>query len=128
MKAKYTIALAMLAGTTLGAAAIQGLHAQASPPVYFVAVKELTDATGYKTEYAPLAQDSIRSHGGKILAAGNSTVIAADPLKGRVVIIAWDDMEQLHGWFDSPEYKEVREIGEKYSQSRHYFAVPGVVR
>jgi hypothetical protein len=31
MKTRYTVALSMLAGATLGAAAVQGLHAQAKP-------------------------------------------------------------------------------------------------
>jgi hypothetical protein len=33
MKTYYTVTLAMLAGVGLGAAAVQGLHAQAKPPV-----------------------------------------------------------------------------------------------
>ena len=37
MKTKYTVALSMLAGAMLGAAAIQGLHAQTKPPIYYVA-------------------------------------------------------------------------------------------
>jgi hypothetical protein len=36
MKTYYTVALSMFAGAALGAAAIQGLQAQAKPPVYTV--------------------------------------------------------------------------------------------
>src|SRR5260370_42655092 len=36
-KTSYTVALSVLAGAALGAAAIQGLHAQAKPPAYAVA-------------------------------------------------------------------------------------------
>ncbi len=37
MKMHHVIGLSMLAGIALGAAAMQGLHAQAKPPVYTVA-------------------------------------------------------------------------------------------
>ena len=44
MKTKYTIALSMLAGMAAGAVAVQSLHAQAKPPVYMVALNELSTA------------------------------------------------------------------------------------
>ena len=43
MKARYTVVLSTLAGVAIGAAAIQTLHAQAKPPVYMVAINELTN-------------------------------------------------------------------------------------
>jgi hypothetical protein len=36
MRIQYNVTLAMLAGFGLGAVAVQGLHAQAKPPVYQV--------------------------------------------------------------------------------------------
>jgi uncharacterized protein (DUF1330 family) len=33
-------------------------------------------------------------------------------------------MEKLQAWYDSPEYKEIRKIGDKYAKFRT-FAVPG---
>ena len=45
MKTRYTVAVSMIAGAALGGAAIQGLHAQAKPPVYYVAEIEVTNAT-----------------------------------------------------------------------------------
>jgi hypothetical protein len=50
MDTKYKIALAALAGIGLGAAAIEGLHAQAKPPAYVVvAVRSIKDADAFKT-------------------------------------------------------------------------------
>ena len=43
MKTHYTVALAMVAGFGLGAVAVQGLHAQAKAPVYYVAQIDVTD-------------------------------------------------------------------------------------
>ena len=56
MNTKYKIALGVLAGAALGAAAVQGLHAQAKPPVYFVAEIDVMDQEAYGKEYAPKAQ------------------------------------------------------------------------
>jgi hypothetical protein len=49
MKTKYTVALSMLAGAALGAAAIQGLNAQAKPKAYQVTELEIIDAEAWKT-------------------------------------------------------------------------------
>src|SRR5215471_9623698 len=43
MKTRYTVALSMLAGVALGAAAIQGLHAQATPKALLVTESEIVD-------------------------------------------------------------------------------------
>ena len=59
MKASYTIALATLAGVVIGAAAIQTLHAQAKPPVYAIALNQLTNAEGYAKEYLPKGRAAI---------------------------------------------------------------------
>ena len=45
MIAKYKLALAILGAATLGGLAVQGLHAQAKPPVYVVIdIAEVVDA------------------------------------------------------------------------------------
>jgi uncharacterized protein (DUF1330 family) len=90
---------------------------------YFVhGENDVADPEGYKTEYLPAAQASIKAHGGRYLAAGTATAFAGEPPKSRVVIHVWDSMEQLQG---SQEYKEARKIGEKYAKFRN-FAIPGV--
>jgi heme-degrading monooxygenase HmoA len=39
--------------------------------------------------------------------------------------LIWDSTEQLEEWFNSPEYKKARAIGEKYAKYRN-FAVAGI--
>src|SRR6266550_3256033 len=64
MKTRSTIAVSMLAGAAIGGAAIQALHAQAKPPVYMIAINEVSDPNGYAKEYVPPAQKSVKDHGG----------------------------------------------------------------
>jgi hypothetical protein len=65
MKTRFSTALSMLAAAALGGAAIQALHAQAKPPVYMIAINEVTDQEGYSKEYVPPAQKSVKDHGGE---------------------------------------------------------------
>lgn len=127
MKARYTIALSALAGAAFGAAAVHGLHAQAKPPVYMVAINQLKDATGYRTQYLPTARQTIKEHGGVYVAAGPGTQIDGTFPKGRVVILRWESMDALQKWRHSPEYEKVRKIGEKFA-TYNIVAVDGVAR
>jgi hypothetical protein len=58
MKTRFTVTLSILAGAALGAAAVQGLHAQAKPPIYYVAEIDVTNPDAYGTEYAPRCRPS----------------------------------------------------------------------
>jgi hypothetical protein len=81
MKTRYTAALSMLAGVAVGALAIQGLHAQAKPPVYFIVENEISDVKSYLKEYAVHARDMIKTNGGRYLAAGDATTYVGEPPK-----------------------------------------------
>jgi uncharacterized protein (DUF1330 family) len=72
MKTRFTVTLSILAGAALGAAAVQGLHAQAKPPIYYVAEIGVTNPDAYGTEYAPKMQAIIKPHGGRQLAIGGT--------------------------------------------------------
>jgi uncharacterized protein (DUF1330 family) len=43
------------------------------------------------------------------------------------IVFARPACGQLEGWFNSPEYKTIRAVGEKYAKYRN-FAVPGVAQ
>jgi Domain of unknown function (DUF1330) len=70
MKNACTVTLAALAGFGLGALAVQTLHAQGTPPVYYVSEIEITNLEGYTKEYAPKVQGTVKAAGGRLLAAG----------------------------------------------------------
>jgi uncharacterized protein (DUF1330 family) len=126
MKSNYAVAVAMIVGMALGAAGVESLHAQAKPPIYMIAINEVTNPDGYKNDYLPPAQASIKAHGGVYIAAGAGTVIDGDLPKGaRTVVLRWDSMEQLLAWRHSPEYEAARNIGLKYA-NYNLIAVEGV--
>jgi len=117
----------MLASFALGAFTVQRVNAQAKAPVYFVVENEISDVQGYLKEYAARARDMIKANGGRYLAAGETTTFVGEPPKSRVAIFVFDDLQQIRTWLDSPEYKELRKVGEKYAKFRNY-AVPGVAQ
>ena len=131
MKTYLTVSFSMLAGAVVGGFAVQGLHAQAKPPVYYVGQIDVLNEEAYAKDYVPKAQALIRNSGGKILAVGGAagggkvTPIEGDPPKKRVVIQAWESLEKIQAWRNSAEFKEVRKSGEGIAKF-HAFAVDGV--
>ena len=121
MNTRYMVTLAVIAGFGLGAVTVQGLHAQAKPPIYYIAEIDVTNVDAYTKEYAPKAQALIKASGGRILAAGQKvTAIEGAPPKPRVAVQVWDSMEKIQAWRNSAEFKENRKIGDKYATFRAF--------
>ena len=126
MKIHYKLALTLLVGAALGAAALQGLHAQTKSPAYVVIEVEESDHRAYLQEYASLAVSAMVAGGGKFLARGGKTfAIDGEAPKPRVMVIAFESMEKAQAAFDSSAYKEAKKVGDKYAKFRVY-AVEGV--
>ncbi len=126
MKTNTTVALSILVGAALGAAAVQSLHAQAKPKIYYIAEIEITNLEGWTKEYAPKAQALIKESGGRLLAAGqNVTSIEGDPPKTRVALQEWDSMDQIKAWRNSATFKSLQLLREKYGKVRS-FTVEGL--
>jgi uncharacterized protein (DUF1330 family) len=131
MRLRHKIAAALLAGVVLGAGAVQGLHAQMKSPVYYIVEIDVGNPDGYASEFASKAQAAIKKAGGRFLAVGGAgssigkvTALEGDAPK-RVVVQLWESMDQLKAWRASPEYLEIRKIGEQYAKFRA-FAVDGL--
>jgi uncharacterized protein (DUF1330 family) len=121
-----SIGIAMVAGAALGAAAVQGLHAQAKPPVYQITEIEFLDRAAYEKDYVPKAQAAIRSAGGKFIAAGGATTtIEGDPPKARVVIQQWESVEKIQAYRNSAAFKELLPLRDKLAKFRS-FTVEGM--
>ena len=126
MKTRFAVALSMLAGIALGAAAVRGLHAQARIPTYYIAEIEVTNLDGYVKEYEPRVHANIKAFGGRILAAGTKVAtMDGDPPQSRVTVLVWNSIEQVQTWRDSAEFKEIRAVGQRYAKFRA-FTVEGL--
>jgi len=117
----------MFAGALIGAAAVQGLQAQAKPPIYQITEIDISNVDAYVKEYAPKAQALIKAGGGANLAASqNVTRVEGDAPKTRVAVTRWASMEQLNAYRDKADFKELRaSVGDKYAKFRT-FTVEGV--
>jgi uncharacterized protein (DUF1330 family) len=116
MKVRFGMVLSMVLGAALGGAAIHALHAQAKPPVYMIAINEVSDQQGYANEYVSPAQKSVRDHGGEYIAAGPGTPVTGNLPRGPVVILRWESMEALERWRNSPDFQAALKVGEKYAK------------
>jgi uncharacterized protein (DUF1330 family) len=128
MKIHYAVALSMLAGAALAAATVQALHAQSKSFIYLITETDLTDIkkmTEYDVTFGPKMTASIRTFGGRVVV---SRLIQPEPVEGeapksRIGIIAWDSLEKMQAWRNSPEYKDARKIGDMYAKYRSYTLV-----
>ena len=126
MPSKFAAVIVLLAGAGIGGLGVHALHAQSNPPVYFIAEIDVQNVDGYTKEYVPKAVASLKAHGGRIIVATQKiTPFEGEPPKGRVVAHVWESMEQLQGWYRSPEYQEVHHVGAKHAKYRT-FAVEGI--
>ena len=126
MKSNYKLAMAMLAGAALGAAAAQGLHAQTKPIAYVISENDVTNKEAYAKEFVPLAVAALKDSGQKQLAAGGQTVsLSGEPPKSRIVLSVFENIDKAKAAYTSPAYLEARKIGDRYAKLR-IFAVEGV--
>jgi len=131
MRSHITAILAMLVGGGVGAVAMQGLNAQTKPSIYYIVEVETTDPDAYANEFAPKAQAIIKAAGGRFVAIGGVgatgakeiTRIEGEPPR-RVVLMAWDNMDQVRTWWSNSEYVALRKIVDKYAKFRS-FAIEG---
>ena len=126
MKTRCTVALSILAGVAVGAAAVQALHAQAKPSAYVIAEIDVTNVEPYDKEYVPPAAKAVTDGGGKYIVRGGRTVaLYGEPPKPRIAVMVFESMERAQAAFDSPAYKAAKTLGDKYATFRVY-AVDGL--
>jgi uncharacterized protein (DUF1330 family) len=126
MKTQYALALTLLTGVAIGAVAVQGLHAQAKPPVYQVSLIDVKNADAYAKDYVPTVRAAIKAGGGRAIAASAKvTPIEGDAPKSRVAITQWDSVEQYQAYRNTAAFKDARKIGDQYA-TFNSFLVEGV--
>ena len=124
MRTRIAVVLALAAGIGMGAGLVEGLHAQAKPPGYYVAEVTVTNQDAYAKEYLPKAQALVKASGGRYLAVGSAIPVEGSLPAPRVAILAFDNMDALWAWQNSETYKKNRKIGDQYATFRA-FAIEG---
>jgi uncharacterized protein (DUF1330 family) len=120
------MALSLAAGTALGAAAVQGLHAQARPLAYVVGEIHVTDPQNFAKEFSPLARKALAEAPGyrALVLDGKVVPIEGGAPTGRVIINVFDNLDAAVQAYNSPDFKAAKTIGDKYATFRTY-AVEG---
>jgi uncharacterized protein (DUF1330 family) len=124
MNTKSKIAIALVAGTALGAAAVQGLHAQAKPKAYTVTELQTLDAK-LAADVAKRIQAAQVSAGGHNFRTGGGKVVG---LEGptppqRVAITEWDSLEKAEAFFKSKAWNDLGADRDKALKTIRRYAV-----
>jgi uncharacterized protein (DUF1330 family) len=108
MNTKFKIALAVVAGAALGAAAMQGLHAQAKPKAYVVSETEVLDAAA-QAAYTPLIRAALQAAGARPVSRPGGRIVAIEGAAApkRVGINEWASLEQAQAFYNSKAYKDL---------------------
>jgi uncharacterized protein (DUF1330 family) len=108
MKANFKQMLLLLAGTALGAAMIQTIHAQTKPPTYFVvALRKINDPAGFKTEVVDKAGAALANFGGKYVIRTDKITTFDGVSPQRYVLIQFDSPQKAQAWKNSELQKAV---------------------
>ena len=127
MKTNHKLALAMLAGVSIGVAGATAIHAQQvkTAPGYFIAEVEVTDPANMN-KYGQKVPETLAPFNHQYLVRSNKIqTLEGEAPKGGVVVIAFDSAEKAREWYDSPAYAAIRPIRQSAAKCR-IFIVEGL--
>jgi uncharacterized protein (DUF1330 family) len=123
MNTKPKIVIALVAGVALGAAAIQGLHAQAKPKAYSVSELEVLDATALAA-YVPKALEAQKAAGARPLRTAGGKIVAMEgTAPKRVAITEFDDLEKAEAFYKSKAWNDLASERNKAVKTIKRYAV-----
>jgi uncharacterized protein (DUF1330 family) len=113
MNPKSKLALALVVGAAVGAAAVQGLHSQAKPKAYQVTELEVIDAEAWKIFVQAVRATQQQASGRNLRTAGGKIVaFVGDPPKN-VGITEFDSLDQAVAYRNSPAFKDLDPLRDK---------------
>ena len=127
MKFSLTLAVALLTGCALGATAVKVVHAQAKPPAYSVAELIALHDPAAMRDYAKRNAAGIKAAGGHFLAQRGRIVAGNGSPPKAAGIVAWDNLDQAVGYFNSPYFKNLIPLRDKAAKQR-LFIVEGLAK
>jgi len=126
MKTHHAVALAMVAGILIGGLVVQGIHAQARPPAYYVAEIDVANEDIYNKQWAPKAEETVKAAGGTYLVRSTDVERIEGAAPKRLLISKWDNIDKLTAWRESQAYMRTLPILDKAIKSMRSYAVEGV--
>jgi uncharacterized protein (DUF1330 family) len=123
MNPKSKLAVALVVGAAVGAAAVQGLHAQAKPKAYQVTELEIIDAEAWKT-FVQTVRATQQQAGGRNLRTAGGKIVAfvGDPPKN-FGITEFDSLDQAVAYRNSPAFKDLDPLRNKAIKIIRQFTV-----
>lgn len=123
MESNHKLALAVLAGVSIGVAGANAIHAQQvkAPPAYVISEVDVTDPATFQ-KYAEKVPETVAAFNGRYLARGGKIQAVEGEAPKRIVVIAFDSAEKAHGWEDSPAYVAIKPIRQSSAKSRIFIA------
>ncbi len=122
--AKMVLGLAV--GAVLGAAALQGLHAQGKPKAYTVSELETLDAAS-NAAFVPLIVAAQQGAGGRNLKTGGGKIVAMEgTAPTRVAITEWESLEQAQAFYKSKAWNDLAPQRDKALKTIRRYIVEAV--
>lgn len=114
-------ALGMLTCAALGAAVVNGLHAQGKGPGAYaiVDISSINNADVFKT-LLPKTAAATAAFGGHNVAATENIVALDGTAPKRFIIIAFDSVDKAKAWYKSSAQEEINAIRAKSTNSRSF--------
>ena len=113
MNSKSKLALALVVGAAVGAAAVQGLRAQAKPKAYMVTELEVIDAEANKAFTLAVRAAQQQASGRNLRTAyGKVVAFVGDPPK-HVGITEFDSLDQSVAYRNSQAFKDLDPLRNK---------------
>jgi uncharacterized protein (DUF1330 family) len=126
MSTKLKLVAVAIASTVVGVFGGAFLHAQtAAAPAYLIAEVQVNDPDTFK-QYLAALPDTMAPY--KVRTLARSTPVALDtspPPAGSLVMLAFNSMEDVKAWWNSPAYQAIIPLREKSAKTRIY-AVQGM--
>lgn len=120
MKTNCKLALAVLAGISIGVAGGMAIQAQPvkTPPGYVIAEVEVKDLPTMQ-KYGEKVPESLAPFNHHYLVRGsNIQTLEGEAPKGGIVVIAFDSAQKAREWYDSPAYAAIKPIRQSAAKSR----------
>ena len=118
---RWTTGASIVLGVAVGGAIVQGLHAQAAPPVYVVVeISDITDPEGFKAVPAKSGPETLAPFAGRYVIRTEKITPLDGTAPKRFVVIAFDSMEKAMAWKASASSKEVDVIRDGTTKSTQF--------